>query len=70
MSTSLRFVSLLVGGIAALSVVLLFASGVAALLGNRTTSQNLFLAVFGTWVAVVIALGFVFTLHRVVTPDS
>jgi uncharacterized membrane protein len=69
MRTAFRMVSLGVGGISLISVVLLVASGVAALFGNRATSEQLFVAVFGTWLALALAAAFVYSLHYFVSEE-
>ncbi len=69
MAKTFRLVSLGVAGLSAVSVVLLIAAGVAALVGNRATSEQFFFSVLGVWLALVVAMAFVFLLHYVVTDD-
>ena len=67
MVEALRFVSLAVGALSALTLVLLAAAGVAALVGNVQVGRQLFGSVVGLWLALVAAGGFLLLLDRVVT---
>ncbi|MEZ3142792.1 hypothetical protein [Halobaculum sp. MBLA0143] len=64
---ALRFVSLLVGALSALTLVLLVAAGVAALVGNLGVGRQLFGSVVGLWLALVTAGAFLLLLDRLVT---
>jgi hypothetical protein len=67
MAETLRVVSLAVGALSAVTVVLLVAAGVAALVGNLRVGRQLFGSVVGLWLALVAAGGFLLLLNRVVT---
>jgi hypothetical protein len=68
MSTFLRIVAIGIGGLSALSVVLLVAAGLAALFGNPVPAQNMFATVLVSWIVVVLAGGFLYALHHYAGP--
>lgn len=65
MTSTLRYVSWGMAGLSAASIVGLLAAGVAALFGNRTISERFFVTVFGVWLALVLAMGFLYGLHAI-----